>query len=320
MWDVFNTPFKGFGAADFEAYTEEKWASKLHNRARTSVRDKLSAIARQVNQHLAQQGATFSVDANDPHPSVFNSNRVDAQWIFLTRPEADRKRLSTILDREHSLQDNLREAAHHKRHLMFGVKVHQGGVDVMLGLHRRAAVDVRNGLKKLSDQWLGHDFNQLIEAMSGGPAGQLHLVGPTATVGFAQQQAELVHGQLMALAEGHGEWCIWGRNHPPTDPLVAEEAFGQHVAALFGALLPLYNYLLWSQENDYLALGDELKEKKALSRMGGVELAPGDAVVVTSGLFNGQSGVVQEIEDNGMVKIAVGNLTIQVKGATLQRA
>ncbi len=318
MWDVFKTPFGGFAAADFDAYTPEKWSSHLHNRARMGVADKLSAIARQVRERLETHGAQFSVEANDARPSVFNGKKVDAQWVFLTRPEADRKQLATLIDKEHSIQENLHEAGHHKRHLMFGVKVHQDGVEVMLGVHRRAWVDVRNGLRKLADGYESDVCAQLLGQLGATAAGQLHLVGPLGVVPVPSLQVQDVVDNLKALDEGQGQWCLWGRNFPVDLELVREEGFAQEIAAIFEALLPLYHFLLWSRQNDHLSLDSALKEKQAEARRGGVTLEPGTSVSVIAGLFSGKTGVVQEIDKKGMVKVSVGRMVIQVKGTALK--
>ncbi len=319
MWDVFNTPFKGFDPADFEAYTEEKWSSHLHTRARMGVRDKLTAIGRLVADQLKAGGANLSHEANDPRPSVFNNNSVDAQWIFFTRTDEDKKKLAAIIDRGHSVADNIHNAAHHKRGLMLGVKVHAGGVDVMLGLHAHAWVDVRNGLQKLDDPWERERLSALLKALVDTPAGQLHLVGPSAVVPAPEVDAAALRGQLGALSSGQGEWLIWGRNFPADDPEVQQERFGQVIAETFVALLPLYRFLLWTSDNDHLALKAEIAENKALSKRDGVTLEPGDQVFINAGLFNGQTGVVEDVDKKGMVKVSVGKLVIQVKGTTLRR-
>lgn len=320
MWDLFQTPFKGFVASDFGAYTEDKWSSRLHNRARMGVRDKLSALGRQAREALEAQGASFSVEANDAQPSVFNGQKVDAQWLFLTRTEADRKQLATLIDREVSVREALEDAGHHKRHLMLGIKVHQGGVDVMLGLHRRAIIDVRNSLSKLGDEVAAEDFQGVMADVSASSAGQLHLVAPTGVTPMHDVDAVTLQAALTALSQGQGDWCLFGRNFPADSAEPRDEGFGAFVADLFVDLLPLYNFLLWRQDNDHLALRHEIKEREVQARLGGAaELQVGDAVVITSGLFSGKAGTVQEIDQHGMTRVAVGKLVVQIKGDALRR-
>jgi hypothetical protein len=318
MWNVFNTPFEGFVRADFEAYSQDKWSSNLHTRARMGVRDKLTAIGRTVDTALKEAGVSLSHEANDPRPSVFNAKKVDAQWIFFTRTEDDKRTLATIIDKRTSLAESVSDAAHHKRHVMLGVKVHVGGADVMLGLHRRAWVDLRNTTKKLEDNWARETFSDLLQATLPTLAGQLHLVGPSQVLPFPSVTPSAVYQELEALTEARGDWVIWGRNFPPDSSEVAEKGFADLLSQTILALVPLYQWMAWSNENDFMGLKEEIDEKKALAKRDGVVLKAGDEVVVNSGLFSGKVGTVQEVDKKGMVKVSVGKLVVQVKGTALQ--
>ncbi len=317
MLDLFQVPFKGFEPSDFAVYTSDKWSSRLHNRARMGVRDKLNAFARSLRPALEQRGLSFSVETNDPLPSVFNNHCVDAQWLFFTRDDAARKELATIIDREQSIAQNLMNAGHHKRHLNLAVKVFEGGVDVMMGLHHSAWVDVKNCLHKLQDAWGEEQLTELLDAMSPEAREQLHLVGPRGVESLLDVTAPVFVQHLEALG-GEQEWVIIGRNFPADDPIVKEEGFMGAVQSLLEELVPLYAFLLWSRDNDFLELQQQLKTEKALKRRDGVTLEEGDSVRINAGLFSGKNGVVQSVDKKGMVKVMVGAMVIQVKGSSLQ--
>lgn len=317
MLDLFQTPFKGFGAEDFDAYTPEKWSSRLFTRARMGVRDKLAGIGREVAPRLAGVGADLTCDTTDPRPSVFNQNRVDAQWLFFSRSEAARRELSTIVDRKHTLADNLRDAAHEKGDAVLAVKVHQGGVEVMLGVHGHAWVDARNGARKLEDEWKRERFDTLLEALRGS-AQELSLTGPGGVTAVADLTATIVHDELSAISDA-SEWFVLGRNFAPDGIEVMSSGFARTVGDTFVALLPIYDFLAWSRQNDYVALKAELSDVKAFVKRDGVELGPGDEVHVLSGLFSGKHGVVQEVDKKGMARVAIGKLVVQIKGTALKQ-
>jgi hypothetical protein len=323
MLDVFKTPFQGFVAADFVCYTQDKWASRLHNRARMAVVDKLNAIGRQAQSHLAGLSPPLAISAetNQPIPNVFNNHSVDAQWLYLTRDAEARRSLSSLIDREHSAAENLRDAAPYKRHLMLAVKVHEGGVDVLLGLHRHASVDARNAIRKLSEPGEAAAFDALL-AQLGEEVGDLHLVGPLGVLGIGECSAAAFRAQLEALGEEQ-EWFILGRNAAPNEPAVSDPSFVGEICGLLGALAPLYRFLLWSHENDFAAVGEALGAPAATSAPV-VSAAPagieaGAQVRITAGLFQGRTGVVEEIEgESGMARVKLGSMAIQVKVQALE--
>lgn len=318
MLDLFQTPFKGFDPDDFNAYTQEKWSSRLHTRARMAVRDKLAGIGRDVAPRLEGADGSFSRETNDPRPSVFNQNRVDAQWLFFGRTEDARRELATIIDKEHSIADNLRDAGHQKRELMLAVKVHAGGVDVMMGLHRHAWVDARNGAEKLELDWERERLGRLLADLATSAASGMHLVGPTSTTPVAELTPEKVQEELRALG-ANAEWFVLGRNFPPDAPDVMSASFSRTVGDIFLALLPCYEFLAWSRENDHVKLKEQLEDKKAFVKRDGLELGPGDEVHVLSGLFSGKKGVVKGFDKKGMAKVAIGKLVVQIKGTALKR-
>ena len=144
-------------------------------------------------------------------------------------------------------------------------------------------------------------------------------MGPQGVLPIADCSAQAFGAQLAALSEAQ-EWFILGRNHAPDSPEISDEAFVEVAAGLMEALAPLYSFLCWGRDNDHVALRGELEERKAHSPGGGEGWAEGAQVRVTSGLFSGRAGVVQEVDKGGMVKVNVGNVVIQVKAEALEAA
>lgn len=318
MKDLFLAPFRGFAYQDFAAYAPEKWASNLHTRARTEVRDKLNALGRLLAPHLLARAPDLAWSTNDPAPNVFNGRKVDAQRLTFTRGEEQQRQLSTLIDKEKSIADNLKDAAHEKRHLMLGVAVEHGGLTAELALHRNASVDLRNAAQKLLDPWEHKRLGLLLTALAEAHP-DLTFRAPAGDLPLPDLQPEHVTAALDALASGQGERVAFALHLPADDPRVQSEHLAQHLTALLLDLLPLYLHLRWARDNDFMALRAELEKKRDLSRREGVTLEPGDAVHITSGLFAGKDGVVQELDKKGMARVAIGKLVVQVKGTALKR-
>jgi transcription antitermination factor NusG len=315
MMDLFKTAFRGFEPADFACYTRDKWSSRLHNRARMNVQGKLTALGRGLQEALSDKLQALVFETNDPIPSVFNSHAVDAQWLFLIRDQENRRALSTIIDREHTLADNLKDSALSKRHLILAAKLHEGGLDVMLGLHRHAWVDVQNVLRKLSFEQEGRRLARLLGELPAELAEHLHVVGPLGVEPLATVEAGRLLEHVRAFSDEH-DWLILGRNFAADAPELQDAALVGQVAAHFEALLPLYRLLAWSKENDWLSLQLSLHEQKEQAKRG--ELEAGDEVKVTSGLFQGRTGVVQSVDKEGMAKVQLGKMVVQIKVQALQ--
>ena len=315
--ELFLSPFEGFETVDFEAYTEDKWSSNLYNRPRMKVRDKLNALGHHVHKELTGAGHALSFELNDFRPNVFNGRCVDAQWLFFNRPEDEKKKLFAVIDREKSIAENFSDPAHHKRHVMLGVRVHAEGLDVMLGLHRNAGVDVRNSVTRLEDEWERERLAMLALGLAETPAGRVTLDLKGAPL--AELSVAAVQARLKALAEGSADWLTFGERYAPTDARLLGESFKHHLTELFAALMPLYRFVAWSSENDHITLREALKtEREQQQKAEAGEVGPGSEVLITAGLFSGKRGVVQEVDRKGMVKVSLGKMVVQVKGKAIK--
>ena len=76
------------------------------------------------------------------------------------------------------------------------------------------------------------------------------------------------------------------------------------------ALLPSYQFVAWSRDNDYVSMRDVLQKEKQAKRQRG--LARNDEVRVIRGMFAGKIGVVQDIDARGGLRLLVGQLAVKV--------
>ncbi|MEO1267621.1 MAG: KOW motif-containing protein [Myxococcota bacterium] len=313
--ELFLSPFEGFESADFEAYTEEKWSSNLYNKSRMKVRDKLNALGHHVHRTLTEAGHVLSFELNDFRPNVFNGRQVDAQWLFFTRPEEDKKKLFAVLDREKSIAENFNDPAHHKRHVILGVRVHEMGLDIMLALHRNAGVDVRNTITRLEGEWERERLAIVLQELANTAAQAMTLD----LKGDANVSMAAFYARLQALVDGKADWLMLGEQFGANDARIGSDMFKHQLAERCAALMPLYHFMAWSSENDHITLRETLKtEREQHKKAEAGQIEPGSEVLITAGLFSGKRGVVQEIDRKGMVKVSLGKMVVQVKGKAIK--
>ena len=80
--------------------------------------------------------------------------------------------------------------------------------------------------------------------------------------------------------------------------------------ATLGALLPLYHFIAWSRDNDYVSIRDVLQKEKQAKRQRG--LARNDEVRVVRGMLAGKIGVIQEIDARGGLRVLVGKMALKL--------
>jgi transcription antitermination factor NusG len=304
--------FPGFTDRDFEAYAPNKWKSNVFNRERLEVKQKLLGLGKELGGALvAADGSPLTCEASVEHPALWNHKQVEAQHLFFSRNEGARKELDQIIDRARPIMSMLDDPTPQRNHLFLAVTIDQAHVEMSLKLHPDARVDRQNLERKLADTWQREEFLGLLRAL---PAA--YRVGVT---GSASRSArEVTEADLKAIladfarpeAPGKTHWFVIGLPLPRADATASGERLLDLARAELGRLLPLYHYVAWSRDNDYVSMREQLKQEKQARRQKG--LAKNDKVRIVRGMFSGKSGVVQEIDAKGALKVLVGKVAVKV--------
>ena len=89
------------------------------------------------------------------------------------------------------------------------------------------------------------------------------------------------------------------------------------VEAALEALLPLYWAIAWSAGNDYVSMKEALQKEKAQVKQRGLQ--KNDKVRIVHGVLTGKSGVVQDIDARGAVRLLVGKLAVKLDAGDLAK-
>jgi hypothetical protein len=311
--------FPGFTDRDFDAYAPNKWKSNVFNRERLEVKQKLLALGKELSGiTVAADGSPLACEASVEHPALWNHKQVEAQHLFFSRNEGARKELDRIIDRSRPMTTMLEDPTPQRNHLFLSVSIAHDGVEVALKLHPDARVDRQNLERKLAEVW---ERERFIGAVRDLPAG--YRIGVTGASSFAA--SELDDDRLKQLLVDFARPELPGRTHHLTisrslardDAKAAGDALPGRVRGELEALLPLHHFIAWSRDNDFVSMREQLKQEKQAQRQKG--LAKNDKVRIVRGMFSGRSGVVQEIDAKGELKVLVGKLAVKVAADEVEK-
>lgn len=311
--------FPGFTDRDFEAYSPNKWKSNVFNRERLEVKQKLLALGRDLaGVAVAADGSPLTCEASVEHPALWNHKQVEAQHLFFSRNEGARKELDRLIDRARPILTMLEDPTPQRNHLFLSVSLTHEHVELAMKLHPDARVDRQNLERKLGEPWERQKFLDLVRDLP--PGHRIGVTGATAIPapelgddGLKQVLADFARPE----APGKTHHLVVGRALARAEATAAGANVVDGARRELAALLPLYHFAAWTRENDFVSIREQLKQEKQVQRQKG--LVKNDRVRIVRGMFSGRSGVVQEIDAKGELKVLVGKLAVKVAADEVEK-
>lgn len=304
--------FTGFTDRDFDAYLEHKWQSNVFNRERLEVKQKLVALGRELEPRLtAGDGSFLQSEVSAEHPAIWNKGRVPNQHLFFSRNVETRRELDTIISRKRTIAALIDDPSPLRNHIFLSVMIDKAQVELALKLHSDASVDRDNLQRKCQEYFQRDKLVRLITALPTsfqvGIHGRDDLTFATGELDDARCQT------LIAELPTAASWLEVRTSLARDEPRLADAGFVDYAdEVLSRRLLPILNYVAWSRDNDFLSMRETLKKKEVEQKSRG--LAKHDQVKVVRGMFAGKTGVVQEIDAKGAVKVQLGTVTVKIAG------
>jgi|GEM_PF-5180099 hypothetical protein len=240
--------FTGIGAQHFDAYEERKWSSNRFNLERMRVRERIEELCRPAVEAFQQAGEAVRCMSTPDHPSIFNKHCVDSQYVLILRSDDERRRIQPLLDRATSLSEALEDPNSHHQQVVLSLRLDLQGVEVACRLHRHAHLDWLNFQKRLQQDSQCDEFvslcGQLPEAVTMGVGTGDGMAANQLTIEAIQQWREPM--------ESGSEWWVAGRMYPREDSALTEPGFAGEVHSLLSALWPLFQYVAWTNTNDFV--------------------------------------------------------------------
>lgn len=316
--------FDGFEARDFEAYAPSKWQSNVFNLERMRVKDKLVSLGQQLSPlQPSADSPLLSCEVSVEHPALWNSNTVSDQQLYFTRSEDERQELFTRNTRATSMKSLLADPSPYREHMVLCVVVSEQGVEISLKLHPNAAVDRQNMISKLTDRW---HMQALVDLLAELPDDfQVGFAGGELTASSALN-GDALRALMQAFAEssessskGKAKVLTIGRAYNREEVCEADAGFADQARADLHALLPLYQHLAWSRQNDFVEVTEAIRKDKKIKKSRGIRES--DTIRVTRGLFTGKTGVVESTDGKGQLKVRLGTVVVKIdaKDVTLRQ-
>jgi hypothetical protein len=304
--------FPGFTDRDFDAYAPQKWKSNVFNRERLEVKQKLLTLGRELGGELvAADGSPLLCETSVEHPALWNHKQVEAQHLFFSRNEGARKELDRIIDRARPMASMLEDPTPQRNHIFLAVTIGHDQVEFAVKLHPEARIDRQNLERKITELWEREKLLALLRELpegstigvTGNP--QLPATG-IAEDGLRTVIAELARPEL----PGKTHLLVIGRAVPRGTATAQGGALLDTARRELEALLPIYQFVAWSRDNDYVPMREALKQEKQAKRQKG--LAKNDKVRIVRGVFAGRAGVIQEIDGKGALRVLVGTVAVKM--------
>ena len=317
--------FPGFTAADFDAYQPKKWKSNVFNRERLDVKQKLVALGRELQgTMLAPDGSPLAVEPSVEHPALWNHKQVEAQHLWFSRNEGARKELDAIIDRGKSIASMIDDPSPQRNHLFLAVTLGEQALELSLKLHPDARVDRENLERKCDDHFEREKLLHLVRGLGDGfragitpdllPVGELD---EGKMLELVAQLAKDASPQALTLGAPHKLLYI-GRAIARDAALAAGAAVVDEARATLQALLPIYKFIAWSRDNDFVSIKEALQKEKQQKRQKG--LVKNDAVRIIRGMFAGKQGIVQEVDAKGGLRVLVGKVAVKLAAEDVQKS
>lgn len=230
---------------DFHSLSQGLARDPQYNDRRLVLRRKLLSLTKVFAAEAKVAGVEFDVRTSLHAPSSFNGNQVKRIWGYATRNKAEKKRLKGVLGAD--LAKDL-DAAYRNAYICAAVE--SDAVEVSLRIHADAWFDGQNIVSRVKK-----------EGVDGW-----------------KRELNALEGFRLRLADWKGEWICGALGREKLEEFLKYYKPAEHAllverrwpappgarAPLFGAevprtivaemmrLVPLYRYMAWSQESDFL--------------------------------------------------------------------
>jgi hypothetical protein len=244
--------FEGLTAEQLDNYSEPRSRSNVYSRQRLEVKEMLLGASGPLAEQLREQGHDFDVLASDHHPCLWNKKVVDRQYVFFSRGKEEQAKLERLVDHDRSLASTLMDPTPYFTHAFMCWCVSAAGVELVVKLHWRAWVDRDNFLARLDEDSETQAFLDLVGGLP-----EEYAIG---VEGGPSHPATELDGQkldevLDAFRESRGMLTVGLAFDPERAEELGPDLTGVASVA-FLLLVPVYEVLSWSEEDDFITLSE----------------------------------------------------------------
>lgn len=229
---------------DFDCFREEHSRNREYNKFRLKVRRKLGDLGHSLLPELQKNGLSLEVRTSLHHPYSYNRFCVDSQWVYLSPTEQVYQTL-----RQNILGPELgQDLDTHYTQTLLLVGIHHLGLFISLKIHPSAWWDGHNLKNKCSQK---EQRSQLLELLHRVPDFSLRLHEWPNRHSCANMTMETL-AQYFNYYVPMQHWLHLDRDIPKENALASSTEFTEFAQQQLVTLIPLYRFIVWSPENNYV--------------------------------------------------------------------
>ena len=245
----------------FEYFSEPKSRSNVWSRQRLDIKQKLEAFAKSFYESFDIEEYGLEVTASDHYPSLWNRKCVDRQWIFFSKGKEARKVVEEIIDTDKTLRATITDPTPYFKNVFLALDLSSEAISLAVYLHWKAWVDRDNFLARMNaagerEQWL-----EFVRSLPDEYVVKADGADPVAAVDMNEQNLST----CIDAFRSNEKFLSTGLFVPRDKSLELGEDLWDVLKVAFMLLIPVYELMAWSPENDFISMSDkrrELEEKR----------------------------------------------------------
>ncbi|RME75031.1 MAG: hypothetical protein D6785_15270 [Planctomycetota bacterium] len=231
-----------FDFIDFQAFSKEKQRDPFYNERRLRVKRKLGQIGKELQKELPKEHSLVHRTSLS-HPYLTNQYQVRSLWLYFSRSPNEKKKLKEILG-----VDIGKDSDSHYIQTLLVLEVSEKGLALGLKIHSQAWWDGENLKRKCSHVQHLQTFVELLNSLKG----------------FAltnhNWKREYLSGEITQASLQNffhyytpGEhWLQITQKYTAQEVLEGKFKIYEWVKKGFFQLLPLYQFIIWKEENNFV--------------------------------------------------------------------
>lgn len=231
---------------DFRAFERHKWADADCNGERLRLKRKLQSIGAPIGAYLNARGGDLTLRTSIHNPFTFNGYKVDSLWFYLAPSDKAKKPLRDLLG-----VDFQKDTDANYVHANLVLQVEYERINLGLRVHERAWWDVQNAKGRCSQREGAEEFASLLNAVKGDYVLTLHDWKQEYRCGSLKWD-DIVNFFRYCEPGSHRMRVM--RSIEKDDECLNDPTIYTQIAEEFESLLPVYDFLLWSPENNFLGM------------------------------------------------------------------
>ena len=234
-----------FEESDFRALSPAYARNPDYNSHRLAARRRLLTLGKQVAREAGERGCALECRTSLHNPHAFNGMRVNRLWAYLTRPKKERTKLKRLLGSE--LGKDL-DAAYRNAYLCLAIE--SEALEVSLRIHADAWYDGQN-LKKRVEAQGSRAWLDLLNDLRGFRLGLDDWKGEWSCGAITPERLDEYLGYY---TPGEHRLVIERRWPVPEGErgMALEEGAAEELASEVLRLLPVYRFMVWDEEENFL--------------------------------------------------------------------